>query len=308
MQLERNEVGDWQYCPGVELDQAIEQGSPHYIEAMPRYLNALEPAFKRAIERSEFNFIESLLGVRGLQNAGWDPYESTIQAIDAATNAHSLVDATTKRHLTLWIYGHIMEASEPYEFLANLVEIAGGGRYSISRFPTPNNRPPVSPYRKIINITERAAMFGIPGVEIPMQEAWNRELRNAIFHADYCLFGPQVRIRNPDICFEHEEIEQYINRALAYHQAMIFLRQRYTEQYTEPKVIPADPEFTGNNYEQAVVIVREGHGVVGIKDNWTLEELARGGIPYRSGRFSRDESELLRENPTLALLPRRGEN
>jgi hypothetical protein len=33
--------------------------------------------------------------------------------------------------------------------------------------------------------------------------------------------------------------------------------------------------------ERAIVMVREGHGVIGLKDAWTAEELQAGRMPWR---------------------------
>jgi hypothetical protein len=98
-----------------------------------------------------------------------------------------------------------------------------------------------------------------------------------------------------------------VNRALAYHEALSILRQWHVESYEGPTLIPADPKFTHGRAEMATVIVREGFGATGIKDAWSREERARGYIPYRVGRFSREEMQLLDSDPMLALLPRRAE-
>lgn len=39
------------------------------------------------------------------------------------------------RHLQFWIYGHIVEASEPYEMLANLVQVSLGGGFVVNPIP-----------------------------------------------------------------------------------------------------------------------------------------------------------------------------
>ena len=86
---------------------------------------------------------------------------------------------------------------------------------------------------------------------------------------------------------------------------MSILRKLHIERYTEPVVIPCDPEFSHDPAEKAVVIVREGYGATGLKDGWTEEELSQGHIPYRMGRFIREEVQMLDADRTLALLPAR---
>lgn len=55
----------------------------------------------------------------------------------------------TTRHLQLWTYGHIIEASEPYAIVADMLDIANGGFFKPYRFPPvpihrarPNRPPP----------------------------------------------------------------------------------------------------------------------------------------------------------------------
>jgi hypothetical protein len=54
-----------------------------YSESVVNYLNKLEPLFDKAQEKSEFDFILTLLRFRGIQSAGHDPYENSVETIDA---------------------------------------------------------------------------------------------------------------------------------------------------------------------------------------------------------------------------------
>ena len=96
-----------------------------------------------------------------------------------------------------------------------------------------------------------------------------------------------------------------VTRADVYHTSLSGLYRLYIESYAEPKTIPVHPEFSRTPGEKAVVIVREGHGAVGVQSAWSKEEIARGHIHWRMGRFSREELHLLDRDPTLSLLPRR---
>jgi hypothetical protein len=303
MPLKRDENGVWT----LEFDGAEKEtkGRSHtsYFDALPRYLTALDPAFDRARNTSEFNFLLSIFAVRGMQDPGWDPYETTVRATKAIREIHGQIEGEANRHLALWLYGHIMEASEPYEFLANLIDVVGGGRFQMERFPPRPSGAPLSPETKISRLEERAKVAGIPTAIIPMREAWNREFRNAIFHADYSLYGSEVRTIRPGRTYDQDQVMTLVNRALAYHESMSVLRTAHIESYTEPVAIPVDPEFSGDPEEKAIVIVREGYGATGLKDGWTKEELQRGRISFRLGRFTLEETSMLDADPTLALLP-----
>jgi hypothetical protein len=122
----RDEAGVWTLELNEADQAAIERSHPSYLDALPRYLTALDAAFQRAREKSEFNFLLSIFAIRGMQDAGWDPYETTVKAIDAIRRIHSSeIDVEANEHLRLWLYGHIMEASEPYDAL--LLQVAEHG-------------------------------------------------------------------------------------------------------------------------------------------------------------------------------------
>jgi hypothetical protein len=129
--LIRNTEGVWR-IEGDEHDrERIENWNPVFREALPRYLTALDSAFNRAQKRSQFQFLLSLFRIRGLEDAGWDPYQTTLRAIPAMHRVHDYIiekgENEAAQHLGLWVYGHIVEASEPYELLANLIDVAKAG-------------------------------------------------------------------------------------------------------------------------------------------------------------------------------------
>ena len=84
VQLNRSSDGVWTAdLGGCHEPQPPERpGDIEYRRAFLRYMTALDPVFTRARERSQFWLIWSLLGVRSLQDPGWDPYESTVGAIE----------------------------------------------------------------------------------------------------------------------------------------------------------------------------------------------------------------------------------
>jgi hypothetical protein len=123
MRLARAEDDSWFFHWDSDAERAErEERQPAFVEAFPRYAGIFEAAFKKAKERSEFAFISTLVAFRSMQDAGWDPYESSVEAISEILKVYSTVESyVAARHLQLWIYGHIVEASEPYELLANLL-------------------------------------------------------------------------------------------------------------------------------------------------------------------------------------------
>ena len=50
-------------------------------------------------------------------------------------------------------------------------------------------------------------------------------------------------------------------------------------------------------------MVREGRGLIGLKDAWTIQDIQRGQIPFCIGRFTLEESRMHDADPTRALFP-----
>ncbi len=289
-------------------ERAVRVFAPAYVEALVRYLNAFDPLFSGAQKRNELEFLLSLFRVKGIEAPGWDPYQTTREAISSLLAVHGRLTATREdtvaaRHLDLWLYGHIVEASEPYELIADLLEVVGGGHYTWGEtsFPPKTSGAPQTPGEKIRILEQLALKVGLPATVVPLREVWNREIRNAIFHADYTLYGDEFRLTSqPRRTVSRKERMGLINRALAYHSALETVFNFYVSEYTAPKCIPNSEHFQGAPGLEWVVIVREGYGVAGVKDAWTDYDEEAGRMPLRIGQFYDDETILLDEDPRLA--------
>lgn len=283
--------------------------NPVYRDSLLKYSMCLGPLFEKARSKSEFEFICTLLRVRGVQDAGWDPWDTILKIFDSLTrSAKRIRDFQTQRHLFLWLYGHIVEASEPYEIVANLITIIDGGRFNINNFPDTQRgkyKKPQSPSEKIDKLVKIANKINMSDSIFPFQDVYDRELRNAIFHSDYALYRGEVRLpKGYGKIYSHDEIQALINKALAHLNALKNIVSGYIRSYQSPKIIPVHPEFNKVPQAQAITIVRKGYGLVGLKDNWSIDELKRGRIPFRIGRFLKYERNMLDKDPTFAVLPR----
>jgi hypothetical protein len=323
----KDEHGVWT----MTLDETDAQDrNAVFDEAVPRYLNAFDPAFVRAAEADEAEFVKALLRISSVQEAGWDPYETTLRAVPAMQKLHALIPEgdewyETSRHLALWTYGHVVEASEPYAMLADLLDIAGGGSSLGVRFPdvplrparAGELRPPTRPQRhdeKMTELRRLADAAGLQDVLIPLDEVWDRKLRNAVFHADYSIHGSETRIPAEGTRYAHDELQNLVNKALAYHEALAVLRRIYRLGYREPVTIPifwrrpveggGDGEVTLEE-DVAVVMIRDGVGAIGLKHAHTADEIAHGAIPWHIAHLFTDEAAALRADPTLAHFPSR---
>lgn len=286
--------------------EALGTSPPEYVEALLRYLAVVDLAFTRAKARSEFWFILSILRVRGVRAAGWDSFENTLVAIPKikayVNEARSYI---IQRNLQLWLYGHIMEASEPYELLGNLLRIGNGEGWNPSLFPDvkigkKGQSRPQSAGEKIEKIAALAKNAGLETVSDLFREVWDRRLRNAIFHADYSLAANEVRI--PVRAYKDPEIEGLLNRAMAYHNAVSSLYDWTIQSYTATTRVPVPKEF--GEPPSALVIVREGWGLAGIRADLTRNQISSGGIPWMLAQLMEGEAASLNADPERGLLPR----
>ena len=215
-----------------------------YHESFLRYLSDLEPRFYKAKKKCEFEFICTLLRCRGCEDAGWDPFETTLRAIPSLIYPHPQIeDFETKRHLALWTYGHILEASEPYEVLANLIAVSKGDRFNAQVFPPDKRGRPKSPDEKIREIDKRSQATGLSSVAIPLKEILNRGLRNPIFHIDYSIRGGNLRTVRPCDENTNDEIMTLVHKTLGYHWAFTTLYRLYRGEYKQPNIIDVHPGF-----------------------------------------------------------------
>lgn len=210
--LRDDTIGIWL----VEASDEERELKRPYLEALPRYLTGLDSIFAKAMERDEAQLILSLLGIRGMQDGGWEPYDTTVDAIAAATRLHNeSEDRLASRHLSLWIYGHIVEAAAPYDLLANLAKVAQGERARITWLPDERGRA-LSAGRKIELIGGWTEEIGNQCASYLLNAIWSRELRNSIFHADYTLHGSEIRLIGDGKVVTLEEFGELSGRAHAY--------------------------------------------------------------------------------------------
>ena len=281
--------------------------NPVYKEFLLKCLNSFNQAFNRAKEVSEFEFIFSLLNVKGKTDPGWNSWENTEEAIDSIINLHKKIrDFKTNRHILLWTYGHIVEASFPYELMANLLSVVNGERYNANCFPDKQKgkySTPQYPSEKIVQLEELAKKANLSNAVVPFTEVLDKKLRNAIFHSDYALYSLEVRIlEGKGKIYSNEEVQTLINKSLAYLSAIETLVNFHKKSYSSPKIVEVPSAF-GNN-KQSKVIIRKGEGLVGIKDCCTSEEIKRGGNTFRLGIFMPYEFRMLDNDCSLYVLPR----
>jgi len=285
----------------------IKRNTP-FVDLQLFYLNKLDSFFSLAADKCELEFILCLIRFTGMRDAGWDPFENLKETYETFHKIQSLnkLREVEKAHYALFTYGLIIEALVPYNLLANLMSVIEGDRYRLNNFPDTIDRKTGKTRSQTMSsiidqLKSRAKKLNL---DLDFFDDFvDNHLRNGVFHSDYSIYWPEVRINNPVKRYTHDEWTLLVNRAFAYIQALFILEQFYTSTYAEPATVKPHPEFNTNG-GQITTIVRKGYGVIGIKDTWTKEQIARGAIPHRLGRFLPYEIDLI-EQGQLLLPPDR---
>lgn len=234
-ELIRDDNGVWHLAGATAEEAASEHGRTQH-----RYMTAFDPVFTKANAACEFDFLHALIPVFELQAGDWDPYETTIGAVAGTLDLIRDADDFAKaRHLQLWLWGHILEASAPYELLARLLAVCRGDRPKPTHFPDSGRGVQQPPWMKIEALQREANALGLADSLVPLREIWDGGLRNAVFHADYTLYGRAVRLPRTGKEYAHEDIERLVVRALCCHRALEAFRTAGIDQYERPKLISA---------------------------------------------------------------------
>jgi hypothetical protein len=269
----------------------------HLIE----YLNKLKPLFDKAKESNEFEYACSLIGFKGLSDPGWDTFDNTVEIFDSVNRLKNKTkDSFTKLNLFLWVYGHIIEASRPYELYANLLRIIDGKSYIINNFPDKvrgNHTVPQFPIEKIEHLEELATKVKMESVLDPVKDIFDKNLRNSIFHSDYSIYQKEIRAYKR---FSSDETYLILNKALAYFESFKILYFQAIKDYSESKLVELPSRFS---FKNGALIVRKDHGLIGFKDNHTKEQLKAGALPFRMGTFKYHELEILKRDSTVCNMP-----
>lgn len=314
MSIIRTNTGQW------SLGKPIRGAHPSYTDTLLKCLNSIDQLYSLAKEKCEFEFIQVLLHIRGLQDEGWDPFETLREVVDTFNLLKKKLKQNSQiAHFVLFTYGLIFEASEPYERFANLLNILEDGRFNIDNFPVQqlgNGRTrPQHPLDKINQIKSRARSHRIDLSFF--DEFTDNQLRNAIFHSDYTVFWPNIRTLRPTVEYSYKEWLPLINKALGYYEALVKIHALHVSSYKEPKTIAVHPQFSGVPNEKGITIIREKHGIIGIRHNFSPEEIQKGAIPWRLCRSMPYEKKLIdkgvlilpanrakRANKLIRILPR----
>ena len=229
----------------------------------------LNELFKDAQQKDEFEFCCTLLRLKGLESAGWDSLEESLQLINQVLSLiNAPIDNGFKIRMSLMLYCHITEMNDFYKIVANLLWVLLGERYTMEPFfhKLYEDGQTVSyPEGKVRRIKELAIKANKPEIGNLYDFLLIKQVRNAFFHSDYTLFEDTFRIVkgqgiNIDGIITSEiplewlirRIEVAINTALQ----LINLLLGYRKSYKNEKIVRGrmqDPDYC-----DITLVVNEG--------------------------------------------------
>ena len=158
--------------------------------------------FQKAKETDEFEYCSTLLRIRGMEDAGWDPMRESwdlAQQLMALQNAP--LEQSLRLRLALFLYCHLTEMSDVYDIPANMLRVISGERYSISPFLNglkQGENPPTSPSGKARRIKDLAHEHDMQELGDIFEVMLVKQVRNAFYHSDYILTKDSLNIRHGD--------------------------------------------------------------------------------------------------------------
>jgi hypothetical protein len=270
----------------AQREPMIHDGDHHVGMAIDDYaFNAedvksrLHGLFDAAKTVDEFEFGCTLLRVRGMESAGWDPFGETHQLVeDLMTLVGTPLMPHTKVRLGLLLYSHLSETGAAYDILANFTRVVAGQRYVIDPFLDhyPRNRKGEPQFlttpAKVRAVKEMLSAVDHAAVSETLDWFFHASVRNAFAHADYTLHSDEFRARSE--FFERrglrtptlplDVLADIVNRALAFYDT--FMREHDDQRggYRANKVV-GGRIGGGANYEPVELLADEQRGLYGFR-------------------------------------------
>lgn len=292
-----------------------------YPEFIEEYMAIFQPLFEKAFEVSEFNVIMTILAIRGMTDDGWSPFENTEDVFEEVYKQQSKFRGSLGFNINLWMYLHLIECSEHYEIVANLINIIKGSNYTIANHKN-KNFANLKVEQKIGRLKSIAKGTDFENVAEPFDSTFNSRFRNAIGHADYAIKSSgKAGVTVVDdagfpIIFNLQEANDLINRAVALHVVLRSLIKHYRSYYRRSEVIKSSSSFGHGNPKDVTLIVRKNYGVIGIRciGGYDLgepfETMLVSCLPYEmklidSGINNLPSSKIDKVNNIMRFVPKR---
>ena len=292
----------------------------NYESFYKEYMGIFEPLFRGAYEKSEINLILTLIAFRGSSDDGWKPFENTLDIVELVYKNQKKFKRSLQFNINLWMYQHLIESSEQYEVIANLIKATKGEDYVVANHEN-RNFVNLKVEQKIDRLKKIAAGTLYANVSEPFRRSFNARFRNAIAHADYSIKRTGTKgvtviddSGYPKI-YTEQESSDLINRALALHVSIRTLMASYVGHYSTPQQVMSSLSLGGGQVKPVDLIIRKKHGVIGISfiggydDGVPFKTQLYNCLPYEQkmierGVFYLPKSRVNRANRFLDAFPR----
>jgi hypothetical protein len=161
---------------------------------------------QKAMDRSSFDTLCTLLRPRGMHDAGWDVLdesEATFEDFNwMLKTAHEARGKATARRLALHYYCFVIEMNPIHEMIMNLLRCISGQHYlplpfwHLTRRKSKTDQWNIvlpSMGRKLREIVQLATAAGESDLVSRIEYVFDDRLRNAVAHSDYVLTEKELR-------------------------------------------------------------------------------------------------------------------
>lgn len=175
-------------------------------EAIKEYHDFWFSLLQKAIDKSPFDALCTLLRPRGMHDAGWDVLDESKATFDdfnwMLTEAKKSKGEMCTRRLALHYYCFVIEMTAVHELMMNILRCISGKHYLPFPFAHLNRKkkkgslwdivPPSMPM-KIREIKNLASTLEMDKLVEHLDYAFDEKIRNAIAHSDYILLENELR-------------------------------------------------------------------------------------------------------------------
>ncbi len=283
-----------------------------HTKRISRYAEILNPLFwdnQFYDVNRMFEWACTMIGATGIKDTGWDSYVESIALLEDFTHLMAMElppgefpqPENTKARLAVIAYGHMIEMSVPYDFLANLLRIKMGLKYSIhplAHLDTTRSKSingvkvarviRSSPGKKIDAIDELAQKASLPEVGAALREIYSSTIRNAVFHSDYAIHDGSFRLLSDHLyskkkgvftpLIPFDELGEITSSAFAFHSALLILWRRQRKLFVDfrSKILPYDDHYKG-----VIEFTFDNDSLSGFRVYWPNETV---GVCYRNDK------------------------
>jgi len=238
---------------------------------------SLDGLFNAAKKHNELAYVFSLLGFNsGQEDRGWQPIAETYLLMrDLVGIANAPFSEHTKARLFLLCYTQITEANHLYHVIYNmLLSIENGDPPKLFSFlDLYKNGIPPSVKSKVMLICEKSEKLGHQGIKNILVNIFDYNIRNAISHADYIIYGNELRLKHKGDQIKKinlDDVLDLVQRTLIFFNVFFKVADNHMKSYSDGYVISNRKNKNGQNLSSVTLKVDTKLGLRGFQ---TLDPL-----------------------------------